>query len=81
MAGLPDITARLTYSFGTADLLIPAEDGQAIQDALHQFDHAGERLRSLDCAGADQCFVCEARGVLIPRPQPGDGACCLATSL
>ena len=61
LALLPEIQARLTCVFGTADPLIPSEDREAIGDALRQVDPAGQRLRSLEIADADHGFMCEAR--------------------
>ena len=63
LALLPDIQARLTSVFGTADPLIPHEDREAIGDALRKADHAGQRLRFVKCAGADHGFMCEARSI------------------
>ena len=64
---LPEIKARLTCVFGTADPLIPMEDREAIQAALQQQDPFGQRLRSVDCAGADHGFMCEARSAFNPQ--------------
>ena len=61
LALLPEIKARLTCVFGTADPLIPAEDRGAIRAALNDVDPAGQRLRSLEIADADHGFMCEAR--------------------
>ena len=61
LALLPEIQAGLTCVFGTADPLIPSEDREAIGVALRQVDPAGQRLRSLEIAGADHGFMCEAR--------------------
>ncbi|QNI96023.1 dienelactone hydrolase family protein [Synechococcus sp. RS9902] len=61
LALLPEIKARLTCVFGTADPLIPAEDREAIVAALQKADQAGERLRSVEIAGADHGFMCDAR--------------------
>ncbi len=61
LALLPGIKARLTCVFGTADPLIPAEDRQAIGAALSKIDPDGQRLRVVECAGADYGFMCEAR--------------------
>ena len=61
LALLPEIQARLTCVFGTADPLIPSEDREAIGVALRQVDPAGQRLRSLEIADADHGFMCEAR--------------------
>ena len=47
--------------FGTADPLIPAQDREAIAVALRKVDPAGQTLRSVDCAGDDHGFMCEAR--------------------
>ena len=61
LALLPEIKARLTCVFGTADPLIPSEDREAIGVALRQIDPAGQRLRSLEVADVDHGFMCEAR--------------------
>ena len=61
LALLPEIQAGLTCVFGTADPLIPSEDREAIGVALRQVDPAGQRLRSLEIAGADHGFMCEVR--------------------
>ena len=53
LALLPEIQARLTCVFGTADPLIPAEDREAIGAAMSKVDPAGQRLRSLEVADAD----------------------------
>ena len=53
LALLPGIKARLTCVFGTVDPLIPAEDRQ--------------RLRVVECAGADHGFMCEARSSFDPQ--------------
>ena len=58
---LPEIKARLTCVFGTADPLIPAEDRQTIASALRTSDSAGARLRCVTYDGADHGFMCEAR--------------------
>ncbi|AII47942.1 hypothetical protein KR52_02045 [Synechococcus sp. KORDI-52] len=67
LALLPEIQARLTCVFGTADPLIPAEDRAAIQAALHKADPAGERLRCVTYDGADHGFMCEARSSFDPQ--------------
>ena len=67
LALLPEVQARLTCVFGTADPLIPAEDREAIGMALRLADPAGQRLRSVDCAGADHGFMCEARESFDPQ--------------
>ena len=67
LALLPEVQARLTCVFGTADPLIPAEDREAIVAALHKADPAGERLRSVEIAGADHGFMCEARSSFNPQ--------------
>ena len=67
LALLSEIQARLTCVFGTADPLIPAEDREAIQAALNKVDPAGQRLRFLECAGADHGFMCEARSSFDPQ--------------
>ena len=67
LALLPKVQARLTCVFGDADPLIPAEDRQAIQAALHRADPASDHLRSVECAGADHGFMCEARGSFHPQ--------------
>ena len=64
---LPNIDARLTCVFGTADPLIPSEDREAIGAALRQVDPAGQRLRSLEVADADHGFMCEARSSFNPQ--------------
>ena len=67
LALLPEIKARLTCVFGTADPLIPLEDRQAIGAALHKVDPASQRLRVVEYAGADHGFMCEARSSLNPQ--------------
>nr|WP_255445679.1 dienelactone hydrolase family protein [Synechococcus sp. A15-62] len=64
---LPNIEARLTCVFGTADPLIPAEDRETIGAALRKVDPAGQRLRSLAYADADHGFMCEARSSFNPQ--------------
>ncbi len=53
--------------FGTADPLIPAQDREAIAVALRKVDPAGQTLRSVDCAGDDHGFMCEARSCFDPQ--------------
>ena len=67
LALLPEIKARVTCVFGTADPLIPAEDRQAIGAALHDVDPVGERFRSVEFGGADHGFMCEARSSFNPQ--------------
>ena len=67
LALLPQIKARLTCVFGTADPLIPAEDRGAIGAALNEVDPAGQRLRVVECAAADHGFMCEARSSFNPQ--------------
>ena len=67
LALLPQIQARLTCVFGTADPLIPAEDRQAIASSLRKTDPAGERLRCVNYDGADHGFMCEARSSFNPE--------------
>ena len=67
LALLPEIQARLTCVFGTADPLIPSEDREAIGVALRQVDPAGQRLRALEIADADHGFMCEARSSFNPQ--------------
>jgi len=67
LALLPEIKARLTCVFGTADPLIPAEDREAIGAAIHKVDPAGQRLCFVKCADADHGFMCEARGSFNPQ--------------
>ena len=64
---LPEVQARLTCLFGTADHLIPAEDREAIGDALRSADPTGQRLRCVEFAGVDHGFMCEARGSFDPQ--------------
>ena len=64
---LPEVQARLTCVFGTADPLIPAEDREAIGDALRRADPAGQRLRCVECAGVDHGFMREARSSFDPQ--------------
>jgi carboxymethylenebutenolidase len=64
---LLEIKARLTCVFGTADPLIPDEDRQTIGVALNKVDPAGQRLRVVECAGADHGFMCEARASFNPQ--------------
>ena len=64
---LPMIEARLTCVFGTADPLIPAEDREVMGAALKKVDPAGQRLRVVECAGADHGFMCEARSSFDPQ--------------
>nr|WP_115161105.1 dienelactone hydrolase family protein [Synechococcus sp. UW86] len=67
LALLPEIKARLTCVFGTADPLIPAEDREAMGAALNKADPAGQRLRVVEFAGADHGFMCEARSSFNPQ--------------
>jgi len=67
LALLPEIKARLTCVFGTADPLIPPEDREAIGVALSNVDPAGQRLRVVECAAADHGFMCEARRAFNPQ--------------
>ncbi|MDO6351157.1 dienelactone hydrolase family protein [Synechococcus sp. YX-04-1] len=67
LALLPEVMARLTCVFGTADPLIPAEDREAIRAALRKADPAGERLRFVECVGADHGFMCEVRSNFDPQ--------------
>ena len=67
LALLPEIQVRLTCVFGTADPLIPGDDREAIRAALQQADPSGKRLRSVECAGADHGFMCEARSSFDPQ--------------
>ena len=67
LALLPEIQARLTFVFGMVDPLIPHEDREAIGDALRKADPAGQRLRFVECAGADHGFMCEARSSFDPQ--------------
>ena len=67
LALLPEIQARLTCVFGTADPLIPAEDREVVGAALSKVDPAGQRLRVVECAGADHGFMCEARSSFDPQ--------------
>ena len=67
LALLPEVMARLTCVFGTADPLIPAEDREAIGAALRKVDPAGERLRFVECVGVDHGFMCEARSSFDPQ--------------
>ena len=67
LALLPEIKARLTCVFGTADPLIPPEDREAIGVALSKVDPAGQRLRFVEYADADHGFMCEARSAFNPQ--------------
>ena len=67
LALLPQVQARLTYVFGTADPLVPADDRAAIQAALLKADPSGQRLRFVECDGADHGFMCEARSSFDPQ--------------
>ena len=67
LALLPEIQARLTCVFGTADPLIPPEDREAIGGALSKVDPAGQRLRFVEYADADHGFMCEARSMFNPQ--------------
>ena len=67
LALLPEIKARLTCVFGTADPLIPSEDREAIGVALRQIDPAGQRLLCLEYVDADHGFMCEARSSFNPQ--------------
>ena len=67
LALLPEIKARLTCVFGTADPLIPLEDREAIGVALSKVDPACQRLRFVEYAGADHGFMCEARSAFSPH--------------
>ncbi len=61
LALLPEIKARLTCVFGTADPLIPPEERETMETALSKADPAGQRLRYVESTGADHGFMCEAR--------------------
>ena len=67
LALLPQIQARLTCVFGTADPLIPAQDRKTIESALRKADPTGERLRCVNYDGADHGFMCEARSSFDPQ--------------
>ena len=67
MALLPEIKARLTCVFGTADPLIPSEDREATRAALSKVDPVSERLRFVEYAGYDHGFMCEARSAFNPQ--------------
>ena len=67
LALLPEIQARLTCVFGTADPLIPAEDREVVGAALGKVDPAGQRLRFVEYADADHGFMCEARSAFNPQ--------------
>ncbi|WP_392345720.1 dienelactone hydrolase family protein [Parasynechococcus sp.] len=67
LALLPEMQARFTCVFGTADPLIPSEDREAIKTALRKVDRAGERFSFMECAGADHGFMCEARSSFHPQ--------------
>ena len=67
LALLPQIQARLTCVFGTADPLIPAQDRKTIESALRKADSTGERLRCVNYDGADHGFMCEARSSFNPE--------------
>ena len=67
LALLPEIKARLTCLFGTADPLIPPEDREAIGVALSKADPAGQRLSFVEYADADHGFMCEARSAFNPQ--------------
>ena len=67
LALLPEIKARLTCVFGTADPLIPLEDREAIGAALSKVDPASQRLRVVEYADADHGFMCEARASFNPQ--------------
>ena len=64
---LPQVTGELVCLFGTADPLIPEEDRSAISTALAAEDPLGQRLRSIEIAGADHGFMCEARSSFDPQ--------------
>ena len=67
MVLLPEIKARLTCLFGTADPLIPPEDREAIGVALNKADPVGKRLCFVEYPGADHGFMCEARSAFNPQ--------------
>ena len=67
LALLPEVKARLTCVFGSADPLIPAEDRGAIRAALNDVDPAGQRLRFVEYADVDHGFMCEARSTFNPQ--------------
>ena len=67
LALLPEIKARLTCVFGTADPLIPLEDREAIGVALSKVDPAGSACALWSIAGADHGFMCEARSAFNPQ--------------
>ena len=67
LALLPEIQARLTCVFGTADPLIPEQDRLAIRNALHHADSSAQRLHYVEISGADHGFMCEARSSFDPQ--------------
>ena len=67
IAWLPEVQVRLTCVFETADLLIPAEAREAIGAALSKVDSTSQKLRCVEYAGADHCFICEARRSFNPQ--------------
>ena len=72
LALLPEIKARLTCVFGTADPLIPAEDREAIQVALRQVDPAGQRLRVVEmCRCRPRLHVRSPQQLQSPGLSPG----------
>ena len=64
---LPELQARLTCVFVTADCLIPSADRQAICDALCRADPASQRLWFVECAGVHHGLMCEARSSFDPQ--------------
>ena len=69
LALLPEINARLTCVFGTADPLIPSEDREAIRAALSKVYPASQRLRFVPYTDgdADHGLMCEARSAFHPQ--------------
>ena len=67
LAMLPEVQAQLTCVFGMVDPLISAKDREEIVEALQKADPAGQRLRSVEVAGADHGFMCEARSSFDPQ--------------
>ena len=72
MVLMPEIQARLTCVFGTADPLIPVEGREAIGAALRKVDPKGERSRFVESADADHGFMCEDRSSFDP-PASAEG--------
>ena len=64
---LPQVSGQLVCVVGTADPLISETERNSIRSALLAQDPRQERLRSIEIAGADHGFMCEARASFNPQ--------------